>query len=174
MLISSMSSVKSLTKSLRCNSESTIDQIMKTDFKPRSTRRSLPMALLRARENVMECFRPLLARHDVTEQQWRVIRVLAEAGQMDATEVADRASILAPSLTRIIKNLELKKLVKRERDAKDGRRVMLRITQPGLKLMAQALPETSAIHAEIETKIGKEKLNKLLDMLEEMKDLKPL
>ncbi|MGO4834713.1 homoprotocatechuate degradation operon regulator HpaR, partial [Rhizobiaceae sp. 2RAB30] len=94
---------------------------------PRDTRRSLPIALLRAREAVMGRFRPMLAAHDVTEQQWRVIRVLGETSPLDATEVADRACVLAPSLTRIIKALEDRALITRERDANDGRRAMLAI-----------------------------------------------
>ena len=69
---------------------------------PLDTRRSLPIALLRARETVMHRFRPLLASHDLTEQQWRVIRVLGETSPLDASDVAERACILAPSLTRII------------------------------------------------------------------------
>lgn len=36
------------------------------------------MVLLRAREVIMAHFRPMLARHDITERQWRVLRVLAE------------------------------------------------------------------------------------------------
>jgi len=39
--------------------------------------RSLPMSLLRAREAVMRQFRPSLRRHDLTEQQWRILRALA-------------------------------------------------------------------------------------------------
>ena len=77
-----------------------------TQPQPRDTRHSLPMALLRAREAVMSRFRPLLAEHDINEQQWRVIRVLGEAGTLDASEVAERTFILAPSLTRMIKTLE--------------------------------------------------------------------
>ena len=68
--------------------------------------RNLPQALLRAREAVMRYFRPNLKIAGVTEQQWRVIRVLSEAGTLDASEVADKASILAPSLTRMIRSLE--------------------------------------------------------------------
>jgi hypothetical protein len=45
----------------------------------------------------MAHFRPMLARHDITEQQWRVLRVLAETGPVEATELANRASILPPS-----------------------------------------------------------------------------
>ena len=40
--------------------------------------RSLPMALLRAREAVMARFRPLFRLHGVTEQQWRVLRALRD------------------------------------------------------------------------------------------------
>ncbi len=61
---------------------------------------ALPMALLRAREAVMARFRPLLDAHGINEQQWRVIRVLAEHPSLDATDLAQRANILAPSLTR--------------------------------------------------------------------------
>jgi homoprotocatechuate degradation regulator HpaR len=139
---------------------------------PRQTRRSLPMALLRARETVMERFRPMLGRHDVTEQQWRVIRVVAEAGTLDATEAANRASILAPSLTRMIRSLESRKFIKRRKDAKDGRRVMLEITPMGLLFIEGAIPESSAIHESIETEMGREKLDLLLDLLDQVTNIK--
>ena len=70
--------------------------------------KSLAIALLRAREATMSHFRPRLARHELTEQQWRVIRVLADSGKaaLDATEIATRSVILTPSLTRILRTLE--------------------------------------------------------------------
>src|SRR6187402_330172 len=94
---------------------------------PRDTRRALPIALLKARETVMARFRPILAARDVTEQQWRVIRVLGEESPLDASEAAERACVLAPSLTRIIKALEDRRLITRERDSADGRRISLAI-----------------------------------------------
>lgn len=141
---------------------------MENSIIPRRTRRSLPMALLRAREIIMEEFRPMLVRHDVTEQQWRVVRVLAEAGKLDATEVALRASILAPSLTRIIRNLEDRKLIKRKKDASDGRRVILEIAPMGAALIKKALPETAAAYERLEARFGATKLNALLDLLDEV------
>ncbi len=141
---------------------------MQDSSKPRQTRRSLPMALLRARESVMEEFRPMLNRHDVTEQQWRVIRVVAEAGELDATEVSLRASILAPSLTRMIKTLEERKFIKRKKDKSDGRRVILQIAPSGLNLIQDVSPESSAIYHSLEQKFGIEKLNALLDLLDEL------
>ena len=135
---------------------------------PRRTRRSLPMALLRAREAVMEEFRPMLAKHDVTEQQWRVLRVLAEAGQLDASEVALRASILSPSLTRIIRNLEDRKLIRRKKDATDGRRVMLEIAPSGTALIKKVMPESAAAYERLDVRYGAAKINELLDLLDEI------
>jgi homoprotocatechuate degradation regulator HpaR len=137
---------------------------------PKQTRRSLPMALLRAREVVMEQFRPMLSRHDVTEQQWRVIRVVAEAGKLDASEVAARASILAPSLTRMIRTLETRKFIKRRKDVNDGRRVILEIAPAGAALIERASPESLDIYNSIETKFGKAKLEALLDLLDELQN----
>lgn len=140
---------------------------------PRDTRRSLPIALLRAREAVMGRFRPMLAAHDVTEQQWRVIRVLGETSPLDATEVADRACVLAPSLTRIIKALEDRALITRERDASDGRRAMLAIAPAGVALLREVTPESRAIYADLEARYGAKQIERLLDMLDELANIAP-
>ena len=139
---------------------------------PRDTRRALPIALLRAREALMARFRPILASHDVTEQQWRVIRVLGEESPLDASEVADRACVLAPSLTRIIRALEGRKLITRQRDAEDGRRIALAITPAGLSMIRDVTPETSAVYAELEARYGRGHIDHLLDMLGELAELK--
>lgn len=135
---------------------------------PPSTRRSLPMTLLRAREVIMAHFRPMLARHDITEQQWRVLRVLAETGPLEATELAGRASILPPSLTRIIKALEERRLITRNRVKDDGRRALLAITPSGVALIEDLAPERIAIYEAIEGRYGAEQYEQLLDMLESL------
>jgi homoprotocatechuate degradation regulator HpaR len=133
---------------------------------PPDTRRSLPISLLRARESIMAQFRPMLARHDVTEQQWRVLRVLSEGSPLDATDVAERASILAPSLTRIIKAMEDRGFITKGKFADDGRRVQLSITPAGSRFIAEISPERQAIYQDIEDRFGHEDLEKLLAMLD--------
>jgi homoprotocatechuate degradation regulator HpaR len=135
---------------------------------PRDTRRSLPIALLRAREAVMGHFRPMLAVHDVTEQQWRVIRILAEAGTLDASEMADRAFILAPSLTRIIRSLEERGFITKSKDEQDGRRILLRITPAGLKIINEVSPDSRTIYQTLEDRFGRDRIEQLLDMLDEL------
>jgi homoprotocatechuate degradation regulator HpaR len=133
---------------------------------PSTTRRSLPMTLLRAREVIMAHFRPMLAHHDITEQQWRVLRMLAETGPLEATELANQASILPPSLTRIIRALEERKFLTRSRVKGDGRRTRLAITRAGLALIEELAPERAAIYDAIEKRFGAGEHEKLLDMLE--------
>ena len=139
--------------------------------RPVSTRRSLPIALLRTREIVMQQFRPHLAELGITEQQWRVLRVLGEDGQSEAGHVAERSCILPPSLSRIIKTLELRKLIKSTSDKSDGRRSIIDLTDNGKKLLAEAAPGSSQIYQSIEKRIGKARLEKLLDLLDETQNL---
>lgn len=137
------------------------------------TRRSLPMALLRAREAVMARFRPLLAEHDVTEQQWRVIRVLGESGPLDATEVAQRCCILKPSLTRIIRALAQRKLIIRRKDNDDGRRLVLDATPKAHEMITSMMPEINRVYERLEQEFGKERLEQVLVILEELTETKP-
>jgi homoprotocatechuate degradation regulator HpaR len=135
---------------------------------PRATRRSLPITLLRAREAVMSHFRPMLAKHDVTEQQWRVVRVIFEAGTLDASEVAERAFILAPSLTRMIRSLEERGFISKHKDISDGRRVLLRIAPAGETIIREVMPDSRKIYQDLETRFGQERMNILLELLDEL------
>ena len=140
---------------------------------PRSTRSALPMALLRAREAVMARFRPLLDAHGINEQQWRVIRVLAETDRLDASDLAARANILAPSLTRMIRTLDERGLILRGRDEADGRRVILTITPAGRQLIEAVTPAANAAYARIDAEFGPERVAALVALLDELSALPP-
>lgn len=128
---------------------------------------SLPMELLKAREAAMARFRPMLREHGLTEQQWRVVRVLAEYPDIDASELARRALLLAPSLSRIFQFLEREKLVSRLADANDQRRSLFSLTAKGQDLYERVAPESEALYAQIETEFGRERLDKLYVLLSE-------
>lgn len=147
------------------------DALAHDEFIPRDTRRSLPIALLRAREAVMGHFRPLLAAHDLTEQQWRVLRILGESGVVDASEVAVRAFILAPSLTRIIRSLEERGLIGKAKDETDGRRVLLSIAPAGLAVLREVAPESRLSYEKLENRFGKEWIDELLERLDALSQL---
>ena len=135
-----------------------------------ATSKSLPIAMLRAREAIMLSFRPILAKHGFTEQQWRVLRVLGEKGPSDAGQVAFDACILAPSLSRIICKLEEEHYLSRFIDAKDGRRVNLSLTKKGQDIINKIAPDLEIIYKGIEKRYGELKLTNLLDMLSEISE----
>src|SRR6266850_168521 len=91
----------------------------------RDVSQSLPLALMRAREATMQYFRPHLRSLAVTEQQWRVLRVLYSGGSLEVTALARRAVLLAPSLTRILRDLERERLISRQRGTGDRRRQVI-------------------------------------------------
>jgi homoprotocatechuate degradation regulator HpaR len=134
----------------------------------RATTRALPIALLRARETVMGPIRNMLADAGVTEQQWRVLRVLDERGVTDATDIARSACLLMPSLTRILQVLEEKQLCSRSPHPTDRRRALIEITPKGRALLAENLPQTNQIYKEIEAKLGPDRLEQLLDLLADL------
>ncbi|WP_372886799.1 homoprotocatechuate degradation operon regulator HpaR [Shimia sp.] len=135
------------------------------------TNRSLPIALLRARERVMWPIRGMLADAGVTEQQWRVLRVLDEEGPMDPTSIADRAVLLLPSLTRILQKLEDKGYVTRERDDTDRRRQIIRATEAGRDVIMANLDTSRRILGEMREKLGDDKHEVLIDLLNELTEL---
>jgi homoprotocatechuate degradation regulator HpaR len=139
-----------------------------TTRRPASTRRSLPISLLRTREVVMQHFRPLLAELGVTEQQWRVLRVLGENGPSEAGDVAAAACILPPSLSRITQALMKAKLIRSAIDRADGRRSIISLTERGLQMLQSSSSQSGAVYGQMERSIGKDKLERLLDLLEDV------
>ena len=133
-----------------------------------STSRSLPIALIRAREGVMAPIRDMLSETGITEQQWRVLRVLAEYGQMDTKTLADRSSLLFPSLTRIAATLRQKGLVTQTRDDKDRRRQFIAITPAGQQIIDARAAQAARIVAGFKEVLGADDYERLLDLLERL------
>ena len=142
-----------------------------TDF-PRARimddRRSLPIALLRAREAVMAYFRPHHRKGGITEQQWRVIRVLYLDGEMDATELARHSLLLAPSLSRILKDLEAAGYLRRRPGQDDSRHSLLSLSPKGSARVTRAAPFLDRIHREIGRRVGADRIEALLALLDEL------
>ena len=130
-----------------------------------STSRSLPSALIRAREGVMAPIREMLSETGITEQQWRVLRVLSEHGLLDTTTLAERSSLLFPSLTRIAASMRDKGLITQTRDEIDRRRQLIEITAAGQKIIDDRTSQSIQIVDDIKTKLGTDNYETLLDLL---------
>jgi homoprotocatechuate degradation regulator HpaR len=131
---------------------------------------SLPMALLRAREAVMRRFRPGLRDQGVTEQQWRILRALAHSGSLEVTALAEATFLLAPSLSRILPELEARELIRRRQLDSDLRRAVVSLEPKGLKLIAAHAPDSEEIYASIARSFGQERLDQLFTLLRELEE----
>lgn len=126
---------------------------------------SLAGTLLAARETVMAPIRPALRDADVTEQQWRVLRVLVDEGPIDLSRLAESALLLAPSVTRILRELVDRDLIVRENDPSDGRRSIVAISKTGKALVDQTAKYTLTVLQEYEERFGSERLQDLIGEL---------
>jgi homoprotocatechuate degradation regulator HpaR len=133
--------------------------------------RNLPRLLLQAREAVMAHNRPRLREHGLSDQQWRVLRVLGEHGTVETGRVAREAYILGPSLTGVLARMERDGLVRRERDPADQRRTVVEATTKGLKLVDKLSHAVEAHYQWMENTLGKHKLKQLYRLLDELIEL---
>ena len=138
-----------------------------------STRRSLPIALMRSREKVMAPIRDMLRASGLTEQQWRVLRILSEFGPQDLTEIARQACLLMPSLSRIIRSLAQNGLVTRASNTKDRRRQTVVISTAGQHLIDDNLVQATQIAANYRNQLGAARYELLLDLLTELEQGPP-
>lgn len=131
------------------------------------------MALLRARELTMGYFRPMLNEHGLTEQQWRVIRVLQEYGELEFHDLSRVAWIQPPSLTGILTRLERAALVRRTRSHSDQRRLHLSLSRAGLRRFETVSREAEQRYGLIERRLGPARLKSLMKILGEFDRLEP-
>lgn len=133
--------------------------------------RNLPMLLLQAREAAMSVFRPILKQFSLTEQQWRIIRVLNDhpTGEMEAGQIAKECCILSPSLTGVLERMERDGLVQRVRPAQDQRKVVVSLSANSKALVKRIGPLIEAQYCRIEEQIGIPRLNELCRVLDDLK-----
>lgn len=136
-------------------------------------RPSLTLTLLQAREAAMSFFRPLLNQHALTEQQWRVIRILRQHGELESYQLAERACILKPSMTGVLSRLERDEIVSRRKASQDQRRVFISLTDKGQQCFEAMSEGMEANYQKIQDQLGAEKLQQLLGLLNELKQVKP-
>lgn len=129
---------------------------------------SINISLIQAREALMTQFRPILNNAGITDQQWRIIRLLAENGTLDFQDLANQACILRPSLTGILTRLEKVGYVVRLKPSNDQRRVYLKLTGEGEKLHRTTCDQVDARYDVIESVLSKDKLKQLQSLLGEL------
>jgi len=118
--------------------------------------RNLPLLLLQARERVLAHFRPILNANGVTEQQWRIVRVLYEVPSLEPREIVELCRISSPSMAGVLARMAELGLVVRRRLPRDQRRVRVSLTTRARVMAARMAPQIDATYRRIEQTIGTE------------------
>jgi homoprotocatechuate degradation regulator HpaR len=138
-----------------------------------ATRPSLTLTLLQAREAAMSFFRPLLNQHGLTEQQWRIIRILRVQGELESHQLAEQACILKPSMTGVLSRMERDGIVRRYKSTQDQRRIFVNLTEKGQQCFVAMSEGMESNYLKIQSKMGEEKFQALLALLNELKQIQP-
>jgi MarR family transcriptional regulator, organic hydroperoxide resistance regulator len=101
--------------------------------------KAVVISVLRTADRMRRRGEALLAPHDVTLQQFNVLRILrgARPDGLCTLAIAQRMIEQTPGITRLIDRLEKKGLVRRVRSEEDRRQVWCRITPAGERLLAR-------------------------------------
>jgi homoprotocatechuate degradation regulator HpaR len=126
---------------------------------------SLAAIVLTAKESVIAPMRPKLREHNITEPQWRVMRVLNDRGATDATCLSDVSLLHGPSVTRILKDLEERKIVVREPDPHDKRRWLVVLTPAGREIVKTISRDVLRVMKAYCERFGEQRLERLTNEL---------
>jgi len=135
-------------------------------------RQSLTLALLQAREAAMSFFRPSLNEHGLTEQQWRIIRILEQHGELEIYQLAELACILKPSMTGVLVRMEAAGMVHRRKAEQDQRRVLITLADKGKASVESMSQCMEANYQRLQDQLGEEKFQTLLGLLDDLKNIK--
>ena len=130
--------------------------------------RNLPQLFLKAREELLCHFRPIISHFGLTEQQWRILRTLSEMEQLEPREICKICHILSPSMTGVLSRMEEMNLVTRTRMPEDQRRVIVRMTQKSEKLVAELAPLIVEQYKVIEKAFGAELIRDLYEVMDKV------
>ncbi|SDG97729.1 MarR family winged helix-turn-helix transcriptional regulator [Nonomuraea jiangxiensis] len=127
---------------------------------------SLAYLLSRAERGVNRGLAAVLAGEDVTVEQWRILRALADGRGVSMGELAEAVLMPHPTLTKAVDRLIDRALVYRGPSKGDRRRVAVFVSDRGAELLARVDGAVAEHHRMIELAFGPERTEQLMRDLE--------
>ncbi len=90
-------------------------------------------------KEVIRRYKPILDKLDLTYTQYITMMVLWEYGSINIKKLGDMLFLDSGTLTPLLKKLEAKGYISRNRDSKDERNLIISITKEGNKLKEKAV-----------------------------------
>ena len=117
---------------------------------------------------IVRRYRPLLDKLDLTYTQYITMMVMWEKKQVNERMLSKCLFLQSNTLTPLLKKLEAKGYITREKDKKDERNLVISITEKGERLKEKAVNVPVELASEM--KLEPEKAKMLYDILYELLD----
>jgi DNA-binding MarR family transcriptional regulator len=113
----------------------------------------------------------LFKQHHLSQPLYNVLKVVARVGEsgMPSQSIAQYMVARDPDITRLVDRLEKDLLIERERDERDRRIVLVRVTQLGLDTIQELDPLIWELHRQQLGHLNGEKLKLLNQLLVEIR-----
>ena len=121
-------------------------KLTEEDFSSLLLKNQLCFPLYACSKEIVKRYKPFLDKIDLTYTQYITMMVLWEVKTISVKELGEKLYLDSGTLTPLLKILEKKQYVNRERSLKDERVVNVSVTKKGLSLREKALciPEQMA------------------------------
>jgi len=130
------------------------------------------LSILRTAERMSRGVNETLRQADLTATQYNALRILRGAGEAGAScsEISERMVTKDSDITRLLDRLEARGLISRERDTEDRRRIATRITDEGLRVLAELDVPIAQCHRNQLGHLGEKQLVSLSKLLAAARD----
>ncbi len=129
------------------------------------------IAILRTSDHLQHAVAEFLKPFGLSPTQYNALRILRGAGDagLACNEIGGRMINHDPDVTRLLDRLEQRNLVRRNRDQKDRRVHVARITPTGLAILKDLDRPLEEFHRRIMPGVGANNLNSLIRQLEKVR-----
>jgi DNA-binding MarR family transcriptional regulator len=129
------------------------------------------VAIVQAGERFLASVDRALRHHHLSRAGREALAVLEGAGQpLSPTAIAQRLIVTTASVTSLLDTLERRGLVERRPDPADRRRLLVAITDDGLALVDQFLPEVVALQTAVMAPLSESQRRQLVKQLATVRD----
>lgn len=125
----------------------------------------LPYLLNRAGAKIADAFGKVTRQHGITLQMWRVLAALHEQDGQSVGSLAQHTSIEISTLSRLLDQMQKKRLLLRRRDGEDQRSVTIHATVAAATITEKLIPVALAYEAKAMTGLGSREIKGLKETL---------
>jgi len=125
------------------------------------------------RNFIADKFNELLKPYGISSEQYNVLRILrGQKGKpLNMQDILERMVTKNSNTTRLIDKLLIKKMVERKVCPDNRRKIEVKITEKGLKTLAELDPLIEVHDASFTKNLTNEELEKLNDLLEKLREI---